>query len=90
MEKSKTQRKKEALALRELGKKLIKLSADQIDKIDLPVEIYNAVIFAKTIKSRGALRRQIQYIGTLIRKIDPAPVREALDHIKQGNLKKSL
>jgi len=86
--KSKTKKKKEAEALQELGEQLMELSAAQIEDIDLPAEIYNAVTLAKTLK-RGALRRQLQYIGTLMRKIDPAPIQEALQNIEEGNYKKA-
>jgi len=88
--KSKTQKKKEATNVQELGKRLVNLSAEQIKGIDLPEEIYDAVIFAKTIKSHGAQRRQMQFIGALMRKIDPGPVQEALDSIEQGYYKSSL
>jgi ribosome-associated protein len=59
----------------------LKLSAEQIKDIDLPEEIYEAVKCAKTIRSHGARRRQMQYIGTLMRNIDSAPVQEALQQI---------
>jgi len=84
MQKSKTQRKKEAESLQELGEQLADLSAEKLKNIDLPAEIRDAVVFAKTVKSRRALRRQMQYIGALMRNIDPAPVREALYHMEQG------
>ncbi|GBD96650.1 MAG TPA: DUF615 domain-containing protein [Nitrospirae bacterium] len=89
-EKSKTQRKKEAQSLQVLGEKLVKLSIEQIKEIDLPVEIYDAVKFAKTIKKHGAIKRQMQYIGTVMRKYDPEPIREALDNIEHGNYKKAM
>lgn len=82
--KSKTEKKKDALLLQELGEKLFKLSESQIEKIDLPEEIYKAVKVAKNIKSRGALKRQRQYIGVLMRKIDPEPIKEALRNIEEG------
>jgi len=87
--KSKTKKKKEALSLQVLGNRLVELPEEQINDIDLPVEIYDAVKFAKTIKQRGALKRQMQHIGTLMRKIDPASVQEALLNIEQGNYKKA-
>ncbi len=87
---SKTQKKKDALALQKLGEKLVKLSAEQIEEIDLPAEIYDAVKQEKTIKSHGARRRHMQYIGTLMRKIDPGPIQEAIDNIEQGNYKKAM
>ena len=82
--KSKTEKKRDALLLQELGKKLFKLPETALKKIDLPEEVYDAVKFAKNIKSRGALKRQLQYIGAMIRKIDPEPIKEALRHIEEG------
>lgn len=88
--KSKTQKKKEATTLQELGEKLVKLSAEQLADIDIPEELSNAVRQARTIKSHGALKRQMQFIGTLMRKIDPAPVLEAIGEIEQGSYKKVM
>jgi ribosome-associated protein len=87
--KSKTKKKKEALSLQVIGERLVELPKEQIKDIDLPMEIHNAVKFAKTIKQRGALRRQMQYIGTLMCKIDPAPIQEGLFNIERGNYKKA-
>ncbi|MEW6602324.1 MAG: ribosome biogenesis factor YjgA [Nitrospirota bacterium] len=88
--KSRTQKKKEATYLQELGERLVNLSAEQIKSIDLPEEIFEAVRFAGTIKSHVARRRQMQYIGVLMRKTDPAIVQEALDRIEQGHYKNTL
>lgn len=82
--KSKTQKKKEAHDLQKLGERLVNLTAEQLKGIDLPEKIFDAVACTKTIKSRRALHRQMQYIGTLMRSIDPVPVREALRHIDQS------
>ncbi|VAX26823.1 hypothetical protein MNBD_NITROSPIRAE02-752 [hydrothermal vent metagenome] len=87
---SKTQKKKEALSLQALGEQLVKLPKEQIGGIDLPAEIREAVMFAKTLKKHGALRRQLQYIGTLMRRCDTEPIREALLQLEQGNYKKAL
>jgi len=86
--KSKTKKKKEAEALQELGEELVKLTAAQSRDLALPAEISAAVTFAKTLK-RGALRRQLQYIGTLMRQYDTAPIQEALQNIQEGNYKKA-
>ncbi len=87
---SRTKKKKEAENLQALGERLANLPADQLDDMDLPGEIRRAVAFAKTIKKRGALRRQMQYIGKLMRKYDPEPIREALRHIELGSYKKAV
>lgn len=77
--KSKSQVKKELLALQALGEQLVELSADQIKKIDMPLELRDALLFAKTITKGEARRRQLQYIGVLMRETDPEPIRKALD-----------
>jgi ribosome-associated protein len=88
--KSKTQKKKEALELQKMGEKLVTLSDEQIKNIDLPAELSDAVKFIKTIKSHGARKRQMQRIGTLMRKIDPGPIQETLEEIDEGNYRKAL
>lgn len=88
-EKSKTQKKKEAQDLQKLGERLVKLSNDLISDMVLPPEVYDAVMFAKTLKKHGALRRQMQYIGTLMRKYDPAPIQAALHNLDTGNERKA-
>jgi len=86
---SKTQKKKEAEALQDLGTKLVKLSNDMLSDIELSAELLEAVKFAKTIKSHGALKRQMQFIGSLMRKIDPTQIEEAINNIEEGNYKKA-
>jgi ribosome-associated protein len=76
---SKTRKKKEALSLQALGEELVTLSIEKLKSIDLPPDMYNAVVLAKKIKKHGPRLRQMQYIGTLMRKYDPKPVQEALD-----------
>ncbi len=87
---SKSEKKRKAEYLQVLGEKLVKLSAQQVKDIDLPAEIYDAVKFARTIKQRLALRRQLQFIGTLMREIDPSTIEEAIENIEMGNYKKAM
>jgi ribosome-associated protein len=82
---SRTQKKKAALSLQELGERLVKLSNEQLKRVDLPGEVLAAVKAAKTIKKYNPLSRQMQYIGTLMRKYDPTPVRKFLDTLEKGN-----
>lgn len=78
---SKTKRKNQMLALQKLGETLVKLSAVQLAKIPLQPELAEAIATARTLSSRGAKRRQLQYIGKLMRQIDPIPVQQALSQI---------
>lgn len=69
------------LALQELGVQLTELSAAQLQKIPMPEELLDAVLFAKTLSKNQARRRQLQYIGTIMRSLDPEPIRKALDDL---------
>ncbi len=75
---SKSQRKREALALQDLGATLVTLKPTQLEKIPLPEELREAVLAARQMTQRGARKRQLQYIGRLMREIDPEPIRAAL------------
>jgi len=55
--------------------------------MDLPDELLTAIEFARKIRKHGARRRQIKYIGALMRHIDPQPIEIALDRIRTGNLR---
>ena len=67
---SKSQKKREADALQLLGKQLIDLDESILNKMPLGQELSLAILAAKRISSHGALRRQIQYIGKLMRTSD--------------------
>jgi ribosome-associated protein len=76
---SKSAKKREYLALQALGEELVGLSAEQLRSMNLDETLFDAVSAAAGMKSRGALRRQRQLIGKLMRGIDPEPIRLALD-----------
>ncbi len=83
-EKSRTRVKNEDRELQKLGEKLLTLSNDQLNGIDIPQELIDAVVDARRFGAREARHRQIQYIGTLMRAIDPAPVIRAFELIEAG------
>ncbi len=76
---SKTKIKKQMHELRDLGKELTELSKDQVAQLDLPESLHDAIHAMRSINSFGAQRRQIQYIGKLMRNVDPAPIIAKLD-----------
>ena len=76
---SKSQRKRDCDALQALGKELTQLTAEQLSQIPLPEETAHAIRDFTTMKSFGAQRRQLQLIGKLMRRLDAAGVREAID-----------
>lgn len=75
---SKSQRKRDVEALQKLGRELTELSKDQLKKMDLPENLLVAVLEYQRITSHGAMRRQMQYIGKVMREIDVEPIVEAL------------
>ena len=82
---SKSARKREYLALQSLGERLIDLSAEQLAGISMDGQLLEAVHTAKSMKAHGALRRQKQLIGKLMREVDPEPIRVALDALGRHN-----
>jgi ribosome-associated protein len=76
---SRSARKRHALALQKLGVRLTRLPDTQLQALPLPEELLDAVLEARRLRSRAALARQQQYIGRLMRQIDPAPIEQALD-----------
>ncbi|WP_293765394.1 ribosome biogenesis factor YjgA [uncultured Aquitalea sp.] len=79
---SKSQRKRDMDALQDLGKELVELSRDTLKKMQLPEDLLTAILDYKRFTAHGALRRQLQYIGKLMRDVDPEPIRQYLQVIK--------
>jgi ribosome-associated protein len=76
---SRTKKKQHVEELQRLGAALVDLPAEQVAALALPEALEKAVLEARRISSHGALRRQIQYIGKVMRGVDPVPIRAALD-----------
>ena len=82
---SKTRRKAAMQELQSLGEELIALNNSQLAQLDLPEVLLDAVKQAQRITSNGAIARQRQYIGRLMREIDTAPISAMLDKWKGVN-----
>jgi ribosome-associated protein len=78
MEKSRTQIKREMEALQALGEELIHLPPETLGAMGLPPDLVAALTAARGMSRRGARRRQLQFIGRLMRTVDPAPIRRFL------------
>jgi ribosome-associated protein len=76
---SKSQRKRDMEALQDIGAQLVMLNAEQLVEIGLPERLFEAVVEAQRIRDFEGRRRQMQYIGKLMREIDAAPIRARLD-----------
>ncbi|MGQ0750365.1 MAG: ribosome biogenesis factor YjgA [Betaproteobacteria bacterium] len=82
---SKTQQKKHMHALQEMGAELVGLNDAQLASIALPEPLREAVMAAKRMSRFEARRRQLQYIGKLMREVDPEPIRARLDGWKASS-----
>ena len=87
---SKSAEKREAIALQALGEQLINLSNKELNSIHLDKRLRQAVVDAKSIRARGALKRQKQLIGKLMREIDPIPIRTAIDHFNKNEQREKI
>jgi ribosome-associated protein len=75
---SKSERKREVEALQEIGIQLVALNDRQLAQVDLPEILHDAILAAQRIHDFEGRRRQLQYIGKLMREVDPEPIRARL------------
>lgn len=85
--KSKSQMKREMIALQELGEKLAEFPVERIQRMDILPELKEALLEMKKMTSKEAKRRQMQYVGALMRAADPEPIREAVADMEAGSYK---
>ena len=81
---SKTELKQESIDLQLLGETLTTLSNDQLDQLDLPELMRDALDELSRVGKHEATRRHMQYIGKLMRDIDPVPIRAQLERGEMG------
>ena len=79
---NKSQAKRDSLHLLDVGESIIKLKTEEIQALDLPEELEQAVSTARKIKSRSGLKRQRLYIGKLLRSIDSEHIEVQLKKIQ--------
>ncbi len=77
---SKSQLKREAEKLQELGNKLVNLPVSVLNNFQLPDDLFDAIKLAQSIKQNGALKRQLQFIGKLMRHQDVNKIQLAYDN----------
>jgi len=76
---SKSQRKRDMHALQDLGERLVGMPVSRFEKLELPEEMVDAVTLARKITAHEGRRRQMQYIGKLMRRVDVEMIRGALE-----------
>lgn len=81
-EKSKSQVKRELQELKDLGRTLVELTSRDLNKLNLDEDLHEAVVAAQSM-SKGALKRQIGFIGGLIANMDYASIQQDLENLRQ-------
>jgi ribosome-associated protein len=81
---SKTRRKKAMHDLQALGEALVALDRSRLATLDLPERLADAIAQARTVTKHEARRRQMQYVGRLMRDVDPAPIAATLAQWARG------
>ncbi len=76
---SRSARKRAAEHAQQLGVRLTALREDQLQSLDLPAELLEALHEARRLRGHSALARHHQYIGRLMRELDPEPIERALE-----------
>jgi ribosome-associated protein len=80
---SKSQRRRDALALKSLARRLIELSPSKLDRIPLDQSLRAAIEQARRIRSNVARKRQMQYVAKLLRQTDAEPIAQAVQALDQ-------
>lgn len=73
---SKTRRKQEMHALQDIGEQLVDLNSKRLAELNLPESLMDAITEAKRLHKHEARRRQMQFIGRLMREVDPTPIQD--------------
>lgn len=81
---SKSEKKRENLALQALGEQLIGLTDERLAGLDTDEDLIEQVMIARKMRSHGALKRQKQLIGKIMRDVDAEPIRRALEQFGQS------
>ena len=81
---SKTRRKHAMHALQDLGEALVALDPRRLKELELPERLADAILQARGIRAHEGRRRQMQYVGKLMRDVDSVPIRDALERWAKG------
>lgn len=92
-EPSRTELKKESLELQKLGEALLTLRADLMARLDLPEKLLTTLDDLKKITNFEGRRRQVQFVGKLMRQLEPETlqaVRDTLEEQHHGSAQQTL
>jgi ribosome-associated protein len=87
---SKSQRKRDSHEVQKLGEALAELNAERLAALPLPENLRDAVLEYQRTRSHEGRRRQMQYVGRLMRAAPLEPIREAIDSVRLGRAQDAL
>jgi ribosome-associated protein len=87
---SKTRLKQQSHDLQKLGLALAELSDERLERLALPERLADALAQYRNTRSHEGRRRQLQYVGKLMREVDEAPLREAVAEARLGSARDTL
>ncbi len=87
---SKTRRKQASHDLQSLGESLAEMPDKRLDELEMPEILRDAIRAYRQTKTHEGRRRQMQYVGKLMRRTDPEPLREAVAAMQLGHARDSL
>jgi ribosome-associated protein len=87
---SKTRLKQQSHDLQKLGMALADLSDARLQRLELPERLFDAIVQYRNTRSHEGRRRQLQFVGKLMREVDDAPLREAVAESRLGSARDSL
>jgi len=79
---SRSQIKREVQQLYDLGERLAQLPTSKLDSLELPEALRSAINDYQRFTARGAMKRQLQYIGKVMRNVDPEPIQQGLERLQ--------
>lgn len=80
---SKSQRKREMNQLQDLGEVLVTLRDNEFARVKLPERLHDAIVACRKIKAHEAKRRQLQYVGRVMRELDDLALSEVFSQLKK-------
>lgn len=80
---SKSSRKRDSMAMQDLGAELMALGEEQLIRLELPEDLLEAIRVGQSITAHGGLQRQRKYIGKIIRQLDAEPIKAGLLALKR-------
>ncbi len=82
---SKSEAKRQSLEVQKLGEELVNAPRDRVKRVPMPEDVLDAILMCQTITNHEGRRRQMQFVGKLMRLLDPETLQAARDALEEQN-----